>query len=138
MTINYEPKMFIILHTVNSSSSSSSSSVLAAEQRQILAADERKREFHEEKRNEFESYAEEENDGTQTLTHLIKSFTHSLEPAHSSSKTLAISQNKTRGAGRAPSSGGSFTTTGCILPRSTTVTPSETERRNVFNITVIQ
>ncbi|XP_075998610.1 putative cartilage matrix-associated protein [Genypterus blacodes] len=33
-----------------------------AEQRQILAADERKREFHEEKRNEFESYAEEEND----------------------------------------------------------------------------
>ncbi|KAM9352646.1 putative cartilage matrix-associated protein [Symphorus nematophorus] len=33
-----------------------------AEQRQILAADERKREFHEEKRNEFESYAEEEHD----------------------------------------------------------------------------
>uniref|UniRef100_G3NKQ5 Unique cartilage matrix-associated protein n=1 Tax=Gasterosteus aculeatus TaxID=69293 RepID=G3NKQ5_GASAC len=33
-----------------------------AEQRQILAADERKREFHEQKRNEFESYAEEEND----------------------------------------------------------------------------
>ncbi|XP_029992915.1 putative cartilage matrix-associated protein [Sphaeramia orbicularis] len=33
-----------------------------AEQRQVLAADERKREFHEEKRNEFESYAEEEND----------------------------------------------------------------------------
>lgn len=112
--------------------------MLAAEQRQILAADERKREFHEEKRNEFESYAEEESDGTQTPTHLMKSFTHSLEPAHSSSKTLAISQNKTRGAERAPSSGGSFTTTGCIPPRSTTVTPSETERRNVFNITVIQ
>ncbi|CAI5665229.1 unnamed protein product [Oreochromis niloticus] len=35
---------------------------LDAEQRQILAADERKREFHEEKRNEFESYAEEEHD----------------------------------------------------------------------------
>ncbi|XP_014885689.1 putative cartilage matrix-associated protein isoform X2 [Poecilia latipinna] len=35
-----------------------------AEQRQVLAADERKREFHEEKRNEFESYAEEDNDGT--------------------------------------------------------------------------
>ncbi|KAM3608689.1 uncharacterized protein V6R79_003208 [Siganus canaliculatus] len=33
-----------------------------AEQRQILAADERRREFHEEKRNEFENYAEEEND----------------------------------------------------------------------------
>uniref|UniRef100_A0A8C2WY73 Unique cartilage matrix-associated protein n=1 Tax=Cyclopterus lumpus TaxID=8103 RepID=A0A8C2WY73_CYCLU len=33
-----------------------------AEQRQILAADERKREFHEEKRNEFESFAEEEHD----------------------------------------------------------------------------
>ncbi|KAI3371166.1 hypothetical protein L3Q82_023793 [Scortum barcoo] len=33
-----------------------------AEQRQVLAADERKREFHEEKRNEFESYAEEEHD----------------------------------------------------------------------------
>ncbi|KAM9855031.1 putative cartilage matrix-associated protein [Aulostomus maculatus] len=33
-----------------------------AEHRQVLAADERKREFHEEKRNEFESYAEEEND----------------------------------------------------------------------------
>nr|XP_046250578.1 unique cartilage matrix-associated protein [Scatophagus argus] len=33
-----------------------------AEQRQILAADERKREFHEEKRNEFESYAEEDHD----------------------------------------------------------------------------
>ncbi|XP_068459907.1 unique cartilage matrix-associated protein [Clinocottus analis] len=33
-----------------------------AEQRQILAADKRKREFHEEKRNEFESFAEEEHD----------------------------------------------------------------------------
>ncbi|KAK5621014.1 hypothetical protein CRENBAI_015415, partial [Crenichthys baileyi] len=33
-----------------------------AEQRQVLAADERKREFHEEKRNEFESYAEEDHD----------------------------------------------------------------------------
>ncbi|KAF3688642.1 putative cartilage matrix-associated protein [Channa argus] len=32
------------------------------EQRQVLAADERKREFHEEKRNEFEGYAEEEHD----------------------------------------------------------------------------
>ncbi|XP_059191475.1 unique cartilage matrix-associated protein isoform X1 [Centropristis striata] len=32
------------------------------EQRLSLAADERKREFHEEKRNEFESYAEEEHD----------------------------------------------------------------------------
>ncbi|XP_029910182.1 putative cartilage matrix-associated protein [Myripristis murdjan] len=35
---------------------------LDAEQRQVRAADERKREFHEEKRNEFESYAEEEHD----------------------------------------------------------------------------
>ncbi|XP_074490420.1 putative cartilage matrix-associated protein [Sebastes fasciatus] len=33
-----------------------------AEQRQVLAADERKREFHEENRNEFESFAEEEDD----------------------------------------------------------------------------
>nr|XP_020480794.1 unique cartilage matrix-associated protein-like isoform X2 [Monopterus albus] len=32
------------------------------EQRQVLAADERRREFHEEKRNEFESLAEEEGD----------------------------------------------------------------------------
>ncbi|XP_029009630.1 unique cartilage matrix-associated protein [Betta splendens] len=32
------------------------------EQRLASAADERKREFHEEKRNEFESYAEEEHD----------------------------------------------------------------------------
>lgn len=38
-------------------------SLPAVEQRQALAADERKREFHEEKRNEFESYAEEEHDG---------------------------------------------------------------------------
>lgn len=37
-----------------------------AEQRQVLAADERKRAFHEEKRNEFESFAEEEHDGTET------------------------------------------------------------------------
>lgn len=37
--------------------------VLAAEQRQVLAADERKREFHEDKRSEFENYAEEEHDG---------------------------------------------------------------------------
>uniref|UniRef100_A0A8C5NBB4 Unique cartilage matrix-associated protein n=1 Tax=Gouania willdenowi TaxID=441366 RepID=A0A8C5NBB4_GOUWI len=34
----------------------------SAEQRQVLAADERMREFHEEKRNEFESFAEEEHD----------------------------------------------------------------------------
>ncbi|XP_056138595.1 unique cartilage matrix-associated protein [Lampris incognitus] len=33
-----------------------------AEQKQVVAADERKREYHEEKRNAFESYAEEEND----------------------------------------------------------------------------
>ncbi|XP_041650788.1 unique cartilage matrix-associated protein [Cheilinus undulatus] len=41
---------------------SKSQDEINAEQRQILAADERKREFHEEKRNEFENYAEEEND----------------------------------------------------------------------------
>ncbi|XP_028305958.1 putative cartilage matrix-associated protein [Gouania willdenowi] len=35
---------------------------ISAEQRQVLAADERMREFHEEKRNEFESFAEEEHD----------------------------------------------------------------------------
>ncbi|XP_077424017.1 upper zone of growth plate and cartilage matrix-associated protein isoform X3 [Vanacampus margaritifer] len=35
---------------------------LVAEQRQVLAADERRREFHEEKRNEFESYVEEVDD----------------------------------------------------------------------------
>ncbi|KAL0968737.1 hypothetical protein UPYG_G00271060 [Umbra pygmaea] len=33
-----------------------------AEQKQVLAADERKREYHEEQRNKFESYAEEEGD----------------------------------------------------------------------------
>ncbi|XP_073687931.1 unique cartilage matrix-associated protein [Garra rufa] len=33
-----------------------------AEQRQRLAADERRREYHEEQRNAFESYAEEEHD----------------------------------------------------------------------------
>uniref|UniRef100_A0A8C2PLF6 Unique cartilage matrix-associated protein n=1 Tax=Cyprinus carpio TaxID=7962 RepID=A0A8C2PLF6_CYPCA len=33
-----------------------------AEQRQRLAADERRRKYHEEQRNEFESFAEEEND----------------------------------------------------------------------------
>ncbi|CAB1427749.1 unnamed protein product [Pleuronectes platessa] len=33
-----------------------------AEQRLVLAADERRREFHEEQRNEFENYAEEDND----------------------------------------------------------------------------
>ncbi|XP_071021413.1 unique cartilage matrix-associated protein-like [Oncorhynchus clarkii lewisi] len=33
-----------------------------AEQRQVLAADKRKRENHEEQRNEFENYAEEEHD----------------------------------------------------------------------------
>ncbi|XP_051976108.1 unique cartilage matrix-associated protein-like [Xyrauchen texanus] len=33
-----------------------------AEQRQRLAADKRKREYHEEQRNEFENYAEEEHD----------------------------------------------------------------------------
>ncbi len=37
--------------------------VLSAEQRQRLAADQRRREYHEEQRNEFESHAEEENDG---------------------------------------------------------------------------
>uniref|UniRef100_A0A8D3AA23 Unique cartilage matrix-associated protein n=1 Tax=Scophthalmus maximus TaxID=52904 RepID=A0A8D3AA23_SCOMX len=36
--------------------------VVTSEQRLVLAADERKREFHEEKRNEFESYAEEDHD----------------------------------------------------------------------------
>uniref|UniRef100_A0A3Q3DXK8 Unique cartilage matrix-associated protein n=1 Tax=Hippocampus comes TaxID=109280 RepID=A0A3Q3DXK8_HIPCM len=35
---------------------------LNAEQRQVLAADERRREFHEEKRQEFESYVEEVDD----------------------------------------------------------------------------
>lgn len=34
-----------------------------AEQRQVLAADERRREFHQEKRQEFESYVEEVDDG---------------------------------------------------------------------------
>uniref|UniRef100_A0A3Q2SZD1 Unique cartilage matrix-associated protein n=1 Tax=Fundulus heteroclitus TaxID=8078 RepID=A0A3Q2SZD1_FUNHE len=35
---------------------------LNAEQSQVLAADERMREFHEEKRNKFENYAEEDHD----------------------------------------------------------------------------
>lgn len=33
------------------------------EQQQRLAADERRREYHEEQRNEFENYAEEEHNG---------------------------------------------------------------------------
>lgn len=37
--------------------------VFLAEQRQRLAADERRREYHEEQRNKYENYAEEENDG---------------------------------------------------------------------------
>ncbi|XP_061630427.1 unique cartilage matrix-associated protein-like, partial [Phyllopteryx taeniolatus] len=40
---------------------------LNAEQRQVVAADKRRREFHEEKRNEFESYAEEVDDGGLSL-----------------------------------------------------------------------
>lgn len=36
---------------------------LLVEQQQRLAADERKREYHEEQRNEFENYAEEEHNG---------------------------------------------------------------------------
>ncbi|XP_017261651.1 unique cartilage matrix-associated protein [Kryptolebias marmoratus] len=35
---------------------------ISAEQRAVLAADERRREFHEEKRNEFESHSEEDQD----------------------------------------------------------------------------
>ncbi|XP_059191477.1 unique cartilage matrix-associated protein isoform X2 [Centropristis striata] len=52
------------------------------EQRLSLAADERKREFHEEKRNEFESYAEEEHDGISDVAesdefiHSTSSFIH--------------------------------------------------------------
>jgi len=37
--------------------------VSLAEQRQRLAADKRRREYHEEQRNQFENYAEEESDG---------------------------------------------------------------------------
>uniref|UniRef100_A0A3B3ZQT2 Unique cartilage matrix-associated protein n=1 Tax=Periophthalmus magnuspinnatus TaxID=409849 RepID=A0A3B3ZQT2_9GOBI len=41
---------------------SKSQDEINAEQRQVLAADERRREFHEEKRNEYENYAEEQSD----------------------------------------------------------------------------
>ncbi|XP_029290610.1 putative cartilage matrix-associated protein isoform X2 [Cottoperca gobio] len=41
---------------------SKSQDEIHAEQMQILAADERKREFHEEKRNQYENFAEEEDD----------------------------------------------------------------------------
>lgn len=52
-------------------------------------------------------------------------------PSHSLQLKLRSSpQNKTSAAERAPSSGGSFTTTACILPRSTAVTPPETEEWN--------
>lgn len=97
-----------------------------AEQRQVLAADERKREFHEEKRNEFESFAEEEHDGTEARD-ISDTFGENHPLAHCSSNSTSSPQNKTSGAERAPSSGGSFTTTACILPRSTAVTPPETE-----------
>lgn len=63
--------------------------------------------------------------------HLMK-LKGSAPFTHSSSKILVISQNQTRGPERAPSSGGSSTTTGCILHRSTTVTPSEAERRDAM------
>lgn len=94
-----------------------------AEQRQVLAADERKREFHEEKRDESESFAEEEHDGTET-----RAISDRESPSYSLQLKLRSSpQNKTSGAERAPSSGGSFATTACILARSTAVTPPETE-----------
>lgn len=93
--------------------------VLAAEQRQVAAADERKREFHEEKRNEFESHAEEENDGGPTE--------FSRVPSDRPLTKILLFQNKTRGPERAPSSGESSTTMGCILPKSTTDTTPETQ-----------
>lgn len=99
-----------------------------AEQRLSLAADERKREFHEEKRQEFENYAEEERDGRAKAKPKGEAVSVHVENG------ACPPQNKTSGAGRALSSGGSFTTTACILPRSTTVTPPEAqEGRHVVN-----
>ncbi|TRY87201.1 hypothetical protein DNTS_031730 [Danionella cerebrum] len=58
-----------------------------AEQRQRLAADERKREYHEEQRNEFENYAEEENDEqderTREKTEQWREFHHDgMDPSY--------------------------------------------------------
>lgn len=64
---------------------------LAAEQRQILAADERKREFHEEKRNMFESHAEEEQDGRPASTD--SSRVHS---EHQNTSTVPEQDERTR------------------------------------------
>lgn len=95
--------------------------MLAAEQRQVLAADERRREFHEQKRKKFESHAEEEQDGGPAPTDFSPG-----PPDHQLTKTLVF-QSKTRGPERAPNSGESSTTMGCILPMSTTGTTPETQ-----------
>lgn len=95
--------------------------MLAAEQRQVLAADERRREFHEQRRKKFESHAEEEHDGGPAPTDFSRG-----PPDHQLTKTLLF-QSKTRGPARAPNSGGSSTTMGCILPTSTTGTTPETQ-----------
>ncbi|XP_017341626.1 unique cartilage matrix-associated protein [Ictalurus punctatus] len=60
---------------------------LNVEQQQRLAADERKREYHEEQRNEFENYAEEEHDEqderTQESTEQWREFHHDgLDPSY--------------------------------------------------------
>uniref|UniRef100_A0A4W4FFS2 Unique cartilage matrix-associated protein n=1 Tax=Electrophorus electricus TaxID=8005 RepID=A0A4W4FFS2_ELEEL len=59
----------------------------AAELRQRLAADERKREYHEERMNQFETYAEEEHDEqderTQEKTEQWREFHYDgLDPSH--------------------------------------------------------
>ncbi|XP_026877264.1 unique cartilage matrix-associated protein [Electrophorus electricus] len=58
-----------------------------AELRQRLAADERKREYHEERMNQFETYAEEEHDEqderTQEKTEQWREFHYDgLDPSH--------------------------------------------------------
>ncbi|XP_058501934.1 unique cartilage matrix-associated protein [Solea solea] len=58
-----------------------------AEQRLVLAADERKREFHEEKRNELESYSEEDqdeqNERSRTSTEQWREFHYDgMDPPH--------------------------------------------------------
>ncbi|XDV53271.1 hypothetical protein PO909_021826 [Leuciscus waleckii] len=58
-----------------------------AEQRQRLAADERRREYHEEQRNQFENYAEEEDDEqderTRAQTEQWREYHHDgLDPSY--------------------------------------------------------
>lgn len=70
---------------------------MIAEQRQRLAADERRRAYHEEQRNKFENYAEEEHDGENSNhsagghvgSGSISSVLRSFNTSHSSKQDYA-------------------------------------------------